>query len=335
MTEKQWEVFCKFKEEFKRKVEEWKQVAPELTDLQRKAALDAKTPEYPFETSVVYNRDLDKLTKDDEIKLIVIGDNPGKDEQLAKNNRYLVGQAGKIADGFFKKNAELGVDFRKNVIILNKTPVHSAKTVQLKKIMQLGGKKIERLILESQLWMAEKTAEFYVDFLKSAAPQTKQCHSQNVSCQSQLVSCHSPARQENLLSPESITSPELWLVGYSELKDKGFFSSYRDKLKSTILEKSGSCEAEDETCVGREDDTVSKKPPFTAWDGVYVFQHFSMNRFTIDLREQTESLNSDLIGRATAGENIGVVQSSCDDNSSLLQKIHFVGKKHKEEIFGL
>ena len=289
MTEKQWEVFCKFKEEFKRKVEEWKLAAPELTDLQRKAALDAKTPEYPFETSVVYNRDLDKLTKEDEIKLIVIGDNPGKDEQLAKNNRYLVGQAGKIADGFFKKNAELGVDFRKNVIILNKTPVHSAKTVQLKKMMQLGGAKIERLILESQVWMAEKTAQFYVEFFKAAEAQN--------------------------LCGQKIITPELWLVGYSELKDKGFFSSYRNKLKETICKN------------GTENSG--------AWDSVYVFQHFSMNRFTIDLREQTESLNADLIGRATAGENIGMAQNSCGDIYSLLQKIHFTGKKHKEEIFGL
>ena len=60
---------------------------------------------------------MDRLTPDDEIKLIVIGDNPGKDEQLTKNQRYLVGQAGKIADGFFKRNPELGIDFRKNVVI--------------------------------------------------------------------------------------------------------------------------------------------------------------------------------------------------------------------------
>ena len=116
MTEEQWKVFCKFKKELKSKVEEWAESAPALSRLQREAALAAKTPLYPFETTVVYNRALDDLTPEDQIKLIVIGDNPGKDEQLAKNNRYLVGQAGKIAEGYFRRNPELGVDFRKNVI---------------------------------------------------------------------------------------------------------------------------------------------------------------------------------------------------------------------------
>ncbi len=151
MTAQQWKYFCDFKDEFKSKVEEWKKAAPELTALQKEAALSAKTPEYPFETTVVYNRSLDDITPEDEIKLIVIGDNPGKDEQLAKNNRYLVGQAGKIAEGYFRKNPELGVDFRKNVIILNKTPVHSAKTIQLNTIAKKGGKKIARLIKATQL----------------------------------------------------------------------------------------------------------------------------------------------------------------------------------------
>ena len=110
-----------------------------------------QTPAYPFETTVVYNRSLDDVTKDDDIKLIVIGDNPGKDEQLAKNNRYLVGQAGKIAEGYFRRNPELGIDFRRNVIILNKTPVHSAKTAQLKTIAKQGGKKIADLIEDDLL----------------------------------------------------------------------------------------------------------------------------------------------------------------------------------------
>ena len=98
MTEKQWKALTEFREIFKTQVETWKNAFPELKELQKKAANEAKTPEYLFETPVVYNTDLDKLTCDDEIKLIVIGDNPGKDEQLLKNQRYLVGQAGKIAE---------------------------------------------------------------------------------------------------------------------------------------------------------------------------------------------------------------------------------------------
>ena len=159
MTEQQWKYFCDFKDDLRSKIEEWKASAPELTKLQKDAAILAKTPEYPFETTVVYNRSLDDVTKEDDIKLIVIGDNPGKDEQLEKNNRYLVGQAGKIAEGYFRRNPELGIDFRRNVIILNKTPVHSAKTAQLKTIAKQGGKKIADLIEESQIWMAKRTAQ--------------------------------------------------------------------------------------------------------------------------------------------------------------------------------
>ena len=262
MTNKQWQAFCDFKEIFKAKVEEWKASAPELTELQREAAKTANTPDYPFETSVVYNRDLDRLTKEDDIHLIVIGDNPGKDEQLAKNNRYLVGQAGKIADGFFKKNPELQTDFRKNVIILNKTPVHSAKTAQLKKIMKDGGEKIFRLVEESQLWMAEQTAKLHCALVEGADGRA----------------CAFPV-------------PELWLVGYSELKPKHFFVPYRDRLFSTYN---------------------SQNPD--VWNKVYVFQHFSMNRFTIDLKEYVEG-----------GEH---------ESQSLLQNIHTLGELHKKEIFG-
>ena len=247
MTEAQWNSFCNFKNDFKKQVEEWKKAAPELTKLQREAALFAKTPEYPFETTVVYNRALDDLTPQDEIKLIVIGDNPGKDEQLAKNNRYLVGLAGKIAEGYFRKNPELGVDFRRNVIILNKTPLHSAKTAQLKTIAKQGGEKISQLIQESQIWMAQKTAELH-----------------------------------------KALGTELWLVGYSELKDKGIFSAYRDTLKA-------SC-------------------PQEAWDKVYVFQHFSMNRFTIDLSD--------------------FIEAEKKEKAPLESNIHELGLLHRKEIFG-
>ena len=246
MTEQQWKYFCDFKDDFKRKVEEWKALAPELAGLQKEAAQLANTPDYPFETTVVYNRSLDDITQNDDIKLIVIGDNPGKDEQLAKNNRYLVGQAGKIAEGYFKRNPELHVDFRKNVIILNKTPVHSAKTAQLKTIAKQGGPTISKLIQESQVWMAEKTAALH-----------------------------------------AALSTELWLVGYSELKDKGIFSLYRDTLRAACSEE--------------------------AWNRVYVFQHFSMNRFTIDLAD--------------------FIKAQKKENAPLESNIHELGVLHRDEIF--
>jgi len=257
MNKKQWEIFCTFKKELQDQIQQWKESAPELTELQKLAAEEAKTPEYPFETTVVYNRSLDDITPEDNIKLIVIGDNPGKDEQLAKNNRYLVGQAGKIADGYFKKNPELGVNFRKNVIILNKTPVHSAKTAQLKTIAKKGGPKIAELIKESQIWMAQKTAQLHVDLYNAG------------------------------ITPEE-KGTELWLVGYSELKPKGIFGDYRTTLKSTYQEKSPE-----------------------VWNKVFVFQHFSMNRFTIDL-----------------GEFINKKEVK-----PLEENIHQLGVIHRDEIF--
>ena len=259
MNIQQWEIFCSFKQELKEQIEIWKKSAPELTELQKAAALEQKTPVYPFETTVVYNRALDDITPQDNIKLIVIGDNPGKDEQLAKNNRYLVGQAGKIAEGYFKKNPELGVNFRKNVIILNKTPVHSAKTSQLKAIAKKGGPKIAELIKESQIWMAKKTAKLHTDL-------------------SQAGTC----KQEK--------ETELWLVGYSELKPKGIFEDYRTILKETYFLENAE-----------------------VWNKVYVFQHFSMNRFSIDLSDYEKQ-----------NKNKG---------STLEENIHKLGIIHREEIF--
>ena len=247
MTAEQWKYFRKFREDFQRKVDEWTSASPDLLRLQHEAAKIAKNTDYPFETPVVYNRSLDDVSKEDEIKLIVIGDNPGKDEQLAKNNRYLVGQAGKIAEGYFRKNPQLGIDFRKNVIILNKTPIHSAKTIQLNTVAKLGGEPVSRLIKESQIWMAKKTAELHARL-----------------------------------------GTELWLVGYSELKDKKIFVPYREALKDNCCDE--------------------------AWKRVYVFQHFSMNRFSIDLTDY--------------------IKAHKKEKAPLEGNIHELGLLHRKEIFG-
>ena len=259
MTGKQWEIFCNFKKTYADKVAEWTSRVPNLQDLQKEAAKIAKTPDYSFETPVVYNRSLDELLPEDDIKLIVIGDNPGKEEQLTCNNRYLVGQAGRIADGFFKRNPELGINFRKNVIILNKTPVHSAKTAQLKNMIKLGGADMAALLDESQVWCAKETAKLHAELCEAGRA-------------------------------EGGVIPELWLVGYSELKKKGIFEKYRDELYRYYHEE-------------KQD----------AWDKVFVFQHFSMNRFTIDLSDYSK-------------------KNGCD-SLSLKEKISSLGLLHKEEIF--
>lgn len=241
MTEEQFKAFDSFRNEFKAKIINWNNQVPDLQKLQKDAAKEADTPNYPFENPIVYNTALDDITKDDEIKIIIIGDNPGKNEQLTKNQKYLVGQAGKLGEGFFKKNPELGIDFRKNAVILNKTPVHSAKTNQLKTIRKNGGQAVSRLLDESQIWMAEKTCTL-----------------------------------------AKVLKAEIWLVGYSELKPRGIFSLYRDEMKKNA-----------------------------DWEKLFVYQHFSMNCFSKDIKNFMSSHN----------------------DLSLKDALIQLGNIHKQEIF--
>lgn len=257
MTNFQWECFNKFRNTFKDMVTQWNNQAKSLIIVQEKAMEFFKNVDYELQTPIVYNTALDEITQNDEIKLIVIGDNPGKDEQLTKNQKYLVGQAGKLGNSFFKNHDELGIDFRKNVIILNKTPIHSAKTNQLKKFATFGGKEIENLIKETQIWMAQETAKLH---------------------------------QKLLQGSENKDFPQLWLVGYSELKEKGIFTDYKNELKKQYQ---------------------TSEEAKNAWDNVFVYQHFSMNRFSIDLKEfSTENKNLDL-----------------------KTQLKTLGKKHKDDIF--
>ncbi len=255
MTDGQWEGFCCFREDFRRQCQEWNDTFQEALKPLQAEASKKDTPEYPVETSVVYNNSLDEMTADAEIKLIVIGDNPGKDEQRACNRRYLVGQAGKIAAGFFSRNPQLGVDFRRHTIILNKTPVHTAKTAHLRSLLKNGGPEIVRLVEESQVWMAERTARLHQSLVDSGG-----------GCQ-------------------------LWLVGYAELKGRGLFLEYRDELARCYE--------------GQE----------SAWTQVMVYQHFSMNRFTIDLAES-------------------VREGRIDGQLSLQEQLAALGQVHRREIFG-
>jgi hypothetical protein len=257
MTIFQWEYFNNFCNSFKNKVTEWNNQAKSLIVVQNKAKDFFNNVDYELQTPIVYNTALDEITQNDEIKLIVIGDNPGKDEQLTKNQKYLVGQAGKLGNNFFKNHEELGIDFRKNVIILNKTPIHSAKTNHLKKFASFGGKEIEDLIKETQIWMAQETSKLHQNLLKVS---------------------------------ENKDFPQLWLVGYSELKEKGIFTDYKNELKKQYQ---------------------TSEESKNAWNNVFVYQHFSMNRFSIDLKEfSTENKNLDL-----------------------KTQLKTLGKKHKGEIF--
>ena len=269
MTSTQWGAFSRFRTEFRKHCDRWLEAAGGndgwLAALQTEAAAADGTPDYPVETPIVYNTVLDTLRQTDDIRLIVVGDNPGKNEQLAKNRRYLVGQAGKLGEGFFRKNPDLGIDFRKHVIILNKSPVHTAKTKQLARLLREGPAEFAALFDETQRWMARETA----------------------------------ALQQALDCP-------LWLVGYGELRDKGLFSVYAEELAAaqhpaTVAHPAG--ELDPSMAVAHPAGKLDSPP-------VYLFQHFSMNRFSIDLRSRS------------------------DPGKSLAENLAIIGKEHRKEILG-
>ncbi|MCQ2584072.1 MAG: hypothetical protein MJ185_00650 [Treponema sp.] len=279
MTPEQFKAFSSFRDDFKRKISEWSRFNADLISLQEAAAAKGSksgTADYKIETPVCYNTTLDEVTENDDIKLIVIGDNPGKNEQLEKNRRYLVGLAGKLGEKFFAENPELATDFRKNVIILNKTPVHSARTEHLHYIIKNGSPEIAELIQESQLWMAEATARLHMALCQGAATA------------SQSATTASQSAPQNNLSLSQGGLPQLWLVGYAELKGKGLFLPYRDTLLETYQK------------AGRQD-------LFT--QTVFTYQHFSMNRFTIDL--------------------------AAFRKSSIEKDLSDLGSLHRKEIFGV
>ena len=80
-------------------------------------------------------------------------------------------------------------------------------------------------------------------------------------------------------------------MGYGELRNKKLFVSYRDKLRE-----------------------VYKDYP-EQWQKVFLFQHFSMNRFTIDL--------DDFIKK----ENLSL------EPDHLLENLQKLGICHRKELF--
>lgn len=284
MTTSQWNAFEKFKDEFRAQCKKWAQYSGELIPLQ-KSSSQKDTPDYPIETPVVYNTAMDELSLESEIKLIVIGDNPGKNEQLSINQKYLVGQAGKLGESFFRNNPDLQIDFRKNVIILNKTPVHSAKTkhlIAIEKGLKSVNSPAQNLIEESQRWMAKKTAELHQALIKGA--------------------------------DKNSFIPELWLVGYTELKKNGIFIPYRDELKQAYTNQSTPADKPTTTSTNATTDANAKASTnslTTSWQKVFVYQHFSMNCFNKDIRNY----------------------HTANPENPLKQNLETLGHLHKQEIF--
>jgi len=193
-----WNKFEKTRERFRVITEELSRSLPKLKKLQQELAdtrASGKNSSYAVETPVVYNTALDEIKIDDEIKLIVVADNPGRREQATENRRYLVGPSGKIAKKFFIDNPSLGIDFTKNAIILNKTPIHSPRTVELRELVKMetanGKHSIAAALEESQKNMADLLFEFH-----------------------------------------SALDCPVWIIGYSEMRKGGIFESYTEKLKN-------------------------------------------------------------------------------------------------------
>jgi hypothetical protein len=219
-----WEKFSETRERFRHVTEEMDKSLPDLKNILQKfidSRSDGKNSAYKVETPVVYNSALDEITPESTVKLILVADNPGRREQAAQNRRYLVGPSGKIAQKFFRDNPQIGIDFTKNVIILNKTPIHTPRTNELRRLCLLGGSSVAQALEDSQ----KKMAQFLLEF------------------------------QETLDVP-------VYITGYSEMKKGGIFEVYTEKIK----------------------ELYAQKPQL--YKRLFLFRHFSMNQFTIDLKKQ-------------------------------------------------
>jgi hypothetical protein len=234
MNKAAWRAFSAVRDQYREWTETLGRRLPKLRALQQELVNRRGGPVYTVETPVVYNGALDDVGPGGEIKLILVADNPGRREQAAENRRYLVGPSGKIAEKFFRDHPELGIDFRKNVIILNKTPVHTPRTADLRELCRLGdaarrgakGGAFSARLAESQETMARLLREFH-----------------------------------RALAPVPV-----WITGYSEMKRGGIFGPYTEALRRLY---------------GPE----AAAGPAPAGE-LFIYRHFSMNQFTIDLRQQ-------------------------------------------------
>ncbi len=193
-------VLDSIRKEFRGLVDAWTAANPYLLEAQERVRVQRGYVDYLVETPVVYNRALDELGPDSEIKIILVADNPGKKEQLAANNRYLVGQSGKLAEGWLE--LELGLDFRKEVLILNKTPVHTPKTAELALLAKASGihaQRLSALLAGSQAAMADLAWRLYCALRETGTGSRADL-------------------------------PALWISGVGELRRGGLFEIYRDEL---------------------------------------------------------------------------------------------------------
>ncbi|MDR2072031.1 MAG: uracil-DNA glycosylase family protein [Spirochaetaceae bacterium] len=259
MDKKNWAALVPVITRYKCFVAELAADLPALAECIQRLVDERSGPSYTVKNSVVYNGALEDLNARDNIHMILVGDNPGRREQ--EQGRYLIGPSGKIAETFFRTHPELDTDFRKHVLILNKTPIHTPRTAELKELCRLGGGRIAGAVRSSQRAMAELLYESWKALAgagerKTASPET-------------------PGR-----------SPKIWITGYSEMKRGGIFEAYTERLKELCAADRGFKES------------------------VWLFRHFSMNQFIIDLNK-----------KALAKEN-------------LLQSLERIGLEYHARVLG-
>jgi hypothetical protein len=198
----------------------------------------------------------------------LVADNPGRREQATENRRYLVGPSGKIADKFFRDNPSLGIDFKKNVIILNKTPLHTPRTIELRQLCSLYDELSNHKQKNRQLKKINKEKSPLVYALEKS--------------QEEMASL--------LLTFQEALNCPVWITGYSEMRKGGLFEVYTETLKKLYTDK---------------------KDMFRQ---VYIYRHFSMNQFTIDLKQQAlqgETVTKSLKRIGTGYRQRILMQTSC------------------------
>lgn len=195
MTDSQFARFCNVREKIRLYISSISKNAQWILEAQRTVYNARGYHEADLETPVVYNLALEDITRESEPRFIIVADNPGIQEQKTKNHRYLVGQSGKLAASWFRQN--LGIDFRASTIIINKTPVHTPKTAELRLLVRSAGARSDKLadlLVDSQ----KEMARFAFDLLE-------------------ILEC------------------PLWVSGIGELRPKGIFQPWAEELRTLCL----------------------------------------------------------------------------------------------------
>jgi len=198
LTSAQFAQFSKIRTEIKLFIGSMQQSGEWLLALQRELYRARGYHEQELESAIVYNTALDEVTEASDTRYIIVADNPGIQEQKKGNQRYLIGQSGKLAASWFRANLQL--DFRSATIIINKTPIHTPKTAELRLLIKLAGKRqkeILELLDTSQRAMARYALEL-----------------------SKCLDC------------------PLWVCGIGELKPKGLFRVWAEELSVRALKDS-------------------------------------------------------------------------------------------------